>query len=120
VPLASPDKEDTRAKKQELVPLAHDFIVAGARKHAGKCAVGDTRRKDRLALARKAAGEDRRTILCLIDAVDAVDAGDSTDIREDRLELATVRDLEVRFDARVQAVGPAFQDANVGAGATDH
>jgi hypothetical protein len=47
--LATNREENTRAEKQEPIPLglAHDFIVAGARMLTGKCAVGDTRRKDR-------------------------------------------------------------------------
>jgi len=47
--LASAREEDTRTEKQNPMPLAHDFIVAGARMRTGKCAVGDTRRKDRVA-----------------------------------------------------------------------
>jgi hypothetical protein len=59
--IAPAGEEDTRTEKKELMPLAlaHDFIVAGARMDTGKCAVGDTRRKDRVALARKGAGEGR-------------------------------------------------------------
>jgi hypothetical protein len=61
--LASNRQEDARNEKQDPMPpgLAHDFIVAGARRRTGKCAVGDTRRKDRVALERKDAVEGRET-----------------------------------------------------------
>jgi hypothetical protein len=62
--LATIREENTRTEKQDpmQLALAHNFIVAGARMRAGKCAVGDTRRKDRVALARKDAQESRETL----------------------------------------------------------
>jgi hypothetical protein len=57
--LASAREEDTRTEKQDPMPFAHEFIVTGTRRRTGKCAVGDTRRKDRVALARQDAAEGR-------------------------------------------------------------
>lgn len=45
--LASARKKDTNAEKHERCAPVHDFIVAGAKRVSGKCALGDTRHKDR-------------------------------------------------------------------------
>src|SRR2546430_16837746 len=56
----------------------------------------------------------------LVDAFDAENAGDFFDICEDGFELALIGDFKVGVDARVGAVGAAFQVVNVGAGAADN
>src|SRR3989440_2809528 len=56
----------------------------------------------------------------LVDAFDAENAGDFFDICKDGFELALIGDFKVGVDARVGAVGAAFQVVNVGAGAADN
>src|ERR1700756_2981948 len=50
----------------------------------------------------------------LVNAFHAVDAGNFANVGEDGFELAAVRNFEAGVDARVQAVGPAFQAGGVG------
>jgi len=50
----------------------------------------------------------------LVDAFDTDDTGDFADIDENGFELALVGDFEVGVDARVGAIGTAFEVMNVG------
>src|SRR5947207_4345131 len=56
----------------------------------------------------------------LVDAFDTENAGNFFDICKDGFELALIGDFKVGVDARVGAVGAAFQVVNVGAGAADN
>src|SRR5438477_3751739 len=56
----------------------------------------------------------------LVDAFDTENAGNFFDICKDGFELALIGDFKVGVDARVSAVGAAFQVVNVGAGAADN
>ena len=56
----------------------------------------------------------------LVDAFDAENAGNFFYICEDGFELALIGDFKVGVNARVGAVGAAFQVVNVGAGAADN
>src|SRR5437879_8798722 len=56
----------------------------------------------------------------LVDAFDTENARNFFDICEDGFELALISDFKVGVDARVGAVGAAFQVVNVGAGAADN
>src|SRR5882762_462104 len=55
----------------------------------------------------------------LVDAFDAKNTGDFLNVDEDGFELAPVGDFKVGVDARVGAIGTAFQVMNVGAGAAN-
>jgi hypothetical protein len=52
----------------------------------------------------------------LVDAFDAEDAGNFADIDEDGFELALVGDFEVGVNARISAIGAAFEVVNIGTG----
>src|SRR5437660_10590087 len=56
----------------------------------------------------------------LVDAFDAENPGNFFDICKDSFELSLIGDFKVGVDARVGAVGAAFQVVNVGAGAADN
>src|SRR5260370_16858535 len=55
----------------------------------------------------------------LVDAFDAENAVDFFQVGENGLQLALVGNFEVGVDARIGAVGTAFQVVNVGTGAAD-
>src|SRR5260370_13187447 len=55
----------------------------------------------------------------LVDAFDAENAGNFAYIRKDSFELALVGNFEVGVDARVGAIGAAFEVVDVGAGSAD-
>ena len=60
-----------------------------------------------------------RSMAGLVDAFDAEHAGNFTDIDEDSLQLALIGDFQIGVNARVGAVGPAFEIVNVGTGSAD-
>ncbi len=55
----------------------------------------------------------------LVDAFDAENAGDFFNVDEDGFELALIRDFQVGVNARVGAIGAAFEVVNVGTGSAD-
>src|SRR5579885_720316 len=101
------DTSGGNCKKNESV--SHAFSLAATRAGQDRCAVGDTGLWDRWA----------EGSVGLVDALDAEDAGDFADIEEDGFELAAVRDFEIGVNARVAAVGAAFEFVNIGAGSAD-
>ena len=104
-------QEDKDPEKQEFVP--HAFIVAAATGRAMQCVAGVTRRKDRYERDEGLDFTDMELATGLKNALDAVDSGNFANIRYNRLELALVRDFQIGVDARVVAVGAAFQVVNV-------
>src|SRR5229473_7722409 len=55
----------------------------------------------------------------LVDAFDAEDAGNFADIDEDGFELSLIGNFQIGVNARIGAVGPAFEIVNVGTGSAD-
>src|SRR6266404_3683990 len=55
----------------------------------------------------------------LVNAFDTLHAGDFTDVGENAFQLAAVGNFETGFDTGVQAIGAAFQIANIRASTAD-
>src|SRR5690242_16622825 len=102
-------------------------MLARSRVNGLACAVGDTcaegqvnRRISKAPSAKTAAEGLKRRSSDLVDALYIKHAGDFADIGEDGLELAAIGNFQAGVDARVGAIGSAFQAVDVGSGAADY
>src|SRR5580704_1180554 len=109
--MATAGQEQRNAESQ--VTVLHILIVGVASKRTLQCAVGDTRRKDRVTSPCPLRATNFS--LRLIDAFNAVYTCDFANTGQDGLELAAIDDFEIDVNLRVQAVRTAFEIMNVAA-----